>query len=161
MEAADAVAIAVAMVMPMRFGEPEHALDRAHGAADTGADRASDHAAHGTGYAITFVGALLRTTDNALGMAGVGHCKQRQRDGEHSEYERQRPAGGQDRALNLGFRHLYFLKSGGYRRSRRVSETPLWPNGCVVTPKIEVLPQAPSRKIQRADPTSGPIDETH
>jgi hypothetical protein len=70
-EAAVAVMIAAAVV-PARFGQAEHALDRAHGPADTGADRASDHATHGPGDPVTFVGSLLGTTDDALGMAERG-----------------------------------------------------------------------------------------
>ena len=58
--------------MPARLGQAEHALDRAHGAADTGADCAPDHAAHGTGDPVTFVGSLLGAADDALGKTGTG-----------------------------------------------------------------------------------------
>ena len=56
-----AVEVAIAVIITPAavavIGNAEHALDRAHGAADTGADYTSDRPAHGTGDPVTFIGA--------------------------------------------------------------------------------------------------------
>ncbi len=114
MEVPVAVAIAVAAVVPvMRLGQAEHALDRAHGAADTGADRASHDPADKARNPVAFIGSLLGSAEDALGGAGMGHGDERQRQCQKGQHERQQPTGGQGRGLNLGFPHLDSLKSGG------------------------------------------------
>jgi len=70
METVIAVIIPTAVTV-VTVGNAEHALDRAHGAADTGADSASDHTAHRAGNAVAFMGAFLRTAHDALGMASL------------------------------------------------------------------------------------------
>src|SRR5579864_543662 len=67
---AAAIVEAVAVVMvPIVMRHAEHALDRAHGAADAGANCASDHSAHRTGDPVAFVGALLSAAHDALAVA--------------------------------------------------------------------------------------------
>src|SRR5579871_2453088 len=67
---AAAIVEAVAVVMvPIVMRHAEHALDRAHGAADPGANCASDNSAHGTGDPVAFVGTLLSTAHDALAVA--------------------------------------------------------------------------------------------
>ena len=60
------VAIVIAAAAIAAVIDPEHASHRAHGAADTGADRATNHAADGTGNPVTFAGALLGAADDPL-----------------------------------------------------------------------------------------------
>ena len=73
------VAIVVAAaVMPPVIGNAEHAIDRAHRAADTGADRAADDATDRTGDPVAFMSALLRAAHDALRMAGMGDREQRE-----------------------------------------------------------------------------------
>jgi hypothetical protein len=73
------IVIAVAVMMPVRL---EHALDCAHGTADAGANRASDHPADGACDPVAFGRALLGAADDALGVADMGHGDERQRQGE-------------------------------------------------------------------------------
>ena len=98
-----------------RDRDPEHALDRAHGAADTGADRTADHAAHRTGDPVTFVGAFLRAAHDALGMSGMGiapAARERWRPSQARIW----PANDRQRGrLDPDLVHLHSL------RSRRVS----------------------------------------
>jgi hypothetical protein len=65
---------------PAAIGNPEHTFDRTDGSADAGADRAADNAAHRTGGPVAFIGTFLGAADDALGMAGMGDCLQRQRE---------------------------------------------------------------------------------
>ena len=96
--AAAAVATAVAAIR-----DTEHALDRAHSAADAGTDGSADHAAYRTGGPITLIGALMRPADDALGMAGLGDSRQRQCEGGGRKQEPRGEAGWDDgRRLNLG-----------------------------------------------------------
>ncbi len=69
MESVIAVVIAVTVAIVAMVGNTEHTLDRTHRAADTGTDGAPNHAAHGAGDPVTFVGAFLGAAHNALGMA--------------------------------------------------------------------------------------------
>ena len=71
METVVTVIVPAAAVAIVTVGNAEHALDRAHGTADTGADRASDHTAHRAGNAVAFMGAFLRTAHDTLGMASL------------------------------------------------------------------------------------------
>ena len=73
MEAPVAIVVAVAVTMPPVIGNAEHTLDRAHGAADTGTDRASDDPTDGAGDPVTLMSTLLRAAHDALGVAGMGH----------------------------------------------------------------------------------------
>lgn len=59
----------------------EYALDCTNGATDTGTDDAPDSAAHGTGNAVTFMGAFLGAAHDALGMTGLRQRQQREQDG--------------------------------------------------------------------------------
>jgi len=59
MEMVIAVIVAATAVAPAVMGNAEHTLHCTHGAADTGADRASDHSAHGPGDAVALIGAFL------------------------------------------------------------------------------------------------------
>jgi hypothetical protein len=112
-----AIAKAVAVVVPgVRLGKTEHTLDCTHGTADTSADCASNHAADGTRDPISFVGAFLGATHDTLGVAGMGHDDERQRQTQQGKHERQRPAGRNGYGRNLGFPHLNSLKSGRTRR---------------------------------------------
>lgn len=53
------------------MGNPEHALDRTHGPANTGADDASNCTADRAADPVAFIRALLGTAHDALGMAGL------------------------------------------------------------------------------------------
>ena len=75
--------------MVAMVGNAEHALHRAHGAADTRPNGAADHPTHGTGDAIALMGAFLGATHDALGVAGL-----RQRDEGEQETGRRKKAGG-------------------------------------------------------------------
>ena len=54
------------------IGNPEHAVDRADRASNTGTDRAANYRAHRTRRAAAFAGAFVRAADNALCMPKVG-----------------------------------------------------------------------------------------
>ena len=54
------VAIVIAAAAIAAIADPEHALDRAHGAADAGTDCAANHATDRAGHPVTFVSAVLR-----------------------------------------------------------------------------------------------------
>ena len=61
--------------------DPEHTSHRAHGAADTGADRTANHATHGTGNPVTFARAFLGAADDALRVGELRDRQQGERDG--------------------------------------------------------------------------------
>jgi hypothetical protein len=92
------------------IGDAEHALDRAHRAADAGTNGATDHAADRTGDPVTFVRTLSRAPHDALGMTEAGDRKQRKNDGGGREDEPHGKAGREGRGLNLGFVHPDSLK---------------------------------------------------
>ena len=52
-------------------GDAENAVYGAHSATDTGSDDTSDRTANGPGNPVTFIGAFLRATHDALGVAGL------------------------------------------------------------------------------------------
>jgi hypothetical protein len=66
-----AVVIAVAVMAPAAMRNPEHALDRAHGAADTGPDSAAHDTADRTCDPVALIGAFLRSAHDALGVSDV------------------------------------------------------------------------------------------
>ena len=72
------------------IGDSEHALDRAHGAADAGPNRTTDHAAHRAGDPVTFIRAFLRAANDGLGMSDMGKRQQGEHDGGHREREPRR-----------------------------------------------------------------------
>src|SRR5258708_7342503 len=74
--------IVVAAAAPVAaIWNPEHALDRPHGAADAGTHGAADHTTHRAGDPVTFVGALPGAAHDALGVPGMGDRQQREEDG--------------------------------------------------------------------------------
>src|SRR5260370_24062630 len=111
------VTVGVAMAAIAAIGNAEHALDRAPGAADAGANGATDHAADRTGDPVTFVRTLLRATHDALGMTEAGDREQRKDDGGGCENEPNGKAGRKSCRLNLGFVHLDSLNSAAIARS--------------------------------------------
>jgi len=74
MESIVAIIKAAAVIM-MPIRNPEHAIYRANGAADTSADRAANHTTYRAGHAITFRRAFLRTAHDALGVPDMGDCE--------------------------------------------------------------------------------------
>ena len=75
------VIAAAAMPAPVAaIGNPEHALDRAHRAADPGADGAANDAADRTGDPIAFIGAFLRAAHDTLRMAELRDRQQGKSD---------------------------------------------------------------------------------
>jgi hypothetical protein len=100
------IAVAAMAAPPAMVGDPEHALDRAHGTADAGTNGAADHPADRAGNPVAFCGALVRTTHDALGVADTGRSDQRQDEGGGRKQEPQRKAGSKRCRLNLGFVHL-------------------------------------------------------
>ena len=96
-------------MMPiMRFGQAQHAIDRANGAPDTGADRTSDHAADGTRGSRAFVGPFLRAPDDALGVAGLWQTRQGKKGGSTSKKQ----ANGQARRQLRGQQGLFIWPRG-------------------------------------------------
>lgn len=89
------------------MGNAEHPLDRADGTADTGADRAPNHAADGARDPVAFVRTFLGAPNDALGMARLGDAGQRGQNGgaseEHTERQTSRPRSGGD----ADFVHLH------------------------------------------------------
>ena len=64
---------AAAIAAPVAtIGNPEHALDRAHGATDAGADCAADHAPYRACDPVAFIRSFLGATDDALGVPAWG-----------------------------------------------------------------------------------------
>src|SRR5439155_25182507 len=98
-----AVVLAAAAVAapPAAIRNPEHALDRAHRAADAGADRAANHTAHGAGDPASFVGTLLRPAHDALGMTDRGNREQCEQDCRSRNTEFYRQSDGQHRCSEL------------------------------------------------------------
>ncbi len=84
------VAIVKAAAAIAAIGNPEYAVHRAHRAANTGADRATNQPAHRTGRPVAFISALLRTAHNALGVTDMGRREQCERECR----PREKPSGG-------------------------------------------------------------------
>jgi hypothetical protein len=83
------------------IGNPEHAINGTHSAADAGADRAANHTAYRTGGPVAFIRAFLRTADDALRMPELGDREQRQGDGRNRKTEPDGQTGGQSRCLDF------------------------------------------------------------
>jgi len=81
------VAIVIAAAAIAATIDPEHTSHRAHRAADTGSDRAADHATHRTGNPVTFTGAFLGAAHDALRIAGMGNRQQGENDRRHRKME--------------------------------------------------------------------------
>ena len=81
------VAIVIAAAAIAATIDPEHTSHRAHCAADTGSDRAADHATNRTGDPVAFTGAFLGATHDALRIAGMGNRQQGERDGRDGKTE--------------------------------------------------------------------------
>src|SRR5258708_29556797 len=111
-EAAVAVVKAAATIMTP-IGNPEHAFDGSHRAADAGADRAANHSAHRTGGPVTFVCALLRAAHDALRMPDLGDREQCERDGRDTKIQFCRGAGRQGKCRGL---HLNSFDSAAMGR---------------------------------------------
>ena len=60
-------------MMPAAMRNPEHALDRAHSAANTGPDRATHDTADRTCDPVALMGAFLRSAHDALRVSDVGN----------------------------------------------------------------------------------------
>jgi hypothetical protein len=121
--------IAVA-VTPAAMRNPEYALDRAHGATNSGPDRPADDSTYRPSDAIAFVGTFLRSAHDTLGVADMGNSQQRQHRG------RKRQSKGPvcsryNSGLNLGSFHL-----SSFIRHRLAGKwdckTSARPNGCTV-----------------------------
>jgi hypothetical protein len=78
------------MITAMR--NPEHALDRTHGAADAGPDCTTYDSANRASDPVTLIGAFLRAPHNALSVSCVGHGHQRQRRGGNRKRQPERQA---------------------------------------------------------------------
>jgi hypothetical protein len=78
------VTVMPAVVIPIATTDSKDAIDRAHRAADTGADRATNDRAHRACRAATLthalIGAALHAADDALCMTGMGHRQQRENE---------------------------------------------------------------------------------
>jgi hypothetical protein len=88
------------------IGNPEHAVDCADRASNTGTDRAANYRADRTRRATAFAGAFVRAADNALCMPELGHreqCEHNRRDGK-IEFHRQ--TGRRHRRPDSGLVHL-------------------------------------------------------
>ncbi|MDA9404738.1 hypothetical protein XH79_39215 [Bradyrhizobium sp. CCBAU 45389] len=101
-----AIVIPVAAVAIVAMGNAEHALHCTHGAADTGADRTTDHASDGTGDPVTFIGPFLGAAHDALSMTSSRQCEQCKQDGGGREQQADGQAGRQGGGGNAGFVHL-------------------------------------------------------
>ena len=88
-----AVVIAAAAISPGAIRNPEHALDRAHRAADAGADGAANHTAHGAGDPASFVGTLLSPAHDTLGVPDIGNREQCEHDCRNRKMEFYRQTG--------------------------------------------------------------------
>ena len=73
------------MVPVMPLGYAEHALDRAHRAADAGADCASNHPADGPGDPVALTGALLGAATMPWAWPAWGIARNAERDGRSRE----------------------------------------------------------------------------
>jgi len=65
-EVAVAIVVAAAVMPVAAIRNSQHAIDGAHGTADTGTDRSANQTTHRTGGAVAFVGAFLRAAHDAL-----------------------------------------------------------------------------------------------
>src|SRR5258707_12911407 len=92
---------------------PDAAARRAHAGADRAADNRTDGTRRASALAYAFPAALLRTAENALGVAGVRNGKQRQRRGRHREIALDAAMVWQRRCLGL------HLNSFGAATARR------------------------------------------
>jgi len=70
------MAIVKAAAAIAAIGNPEHTLDGAHRTANAGADRTADHSTHRTGRPVAFIGPLLRSAHDTLGMPDMGRGEQ-------------------------------------------------------------------------------------
>ena len=88
----------------------EHALDCPHRSSNAGADRATNHAAHGAGDPVAFIRTFLGAPNDALGMARLRDAGQRSQNGgaseEQTERQTSRPSSGGD----ANFVHLHFQR---------------------------------------------------
>jgi hypothetical protein len=75
-----AVVETAAAMPPMMFRQSEHAVDRAHRAANTRTDGSTDDGADRTRVATTLTGTFLRAPDDTLRMSGMRHRQQGERD---------------------------------------------------------------------------------
>jgi hypothetical protein len=62
------------------IGNAEDTIHGTYGSADTGPDDASDSAAHRSGDAVAFIGAILSASHDALSVAGMRQARQGQND---------------------------------------------------------------------------------
>ena len=129
------------------IGNPEHALDRAHGAAHTGTHGAADHAAHRAGDPVAFVGALRAPRTIPWALPAWGIASSARDDG--GSCERQPELTGKPslntQALLLTLVFFIWIPWGG-ARSR--------PSGWVCVTPLR-------RKSCRAVPTGGPHAPDH
>ena len=123
-------AVIIAAAAMAAVVDPEHALDGAHGAADTGADRATHHAADRAGDPVAFPGALLRAAHDALGIAELRHREQREDDRRRRQNEFGRQAGRQRGSADLSS-SSEFLDAGHDGSIGRECVTPVRPKGCL------------------------------
>lgn len=77
--------IVTATVTAAVIRDPQNTVDGAYRATDTGADDATNSAAHGTGDAVTLVRTFLGAAHDALGVAGLRHAGQGKNDGSARE----------------------------------------------------------------------------
>jgi hypothetical protein len=117
-------------VTPAVMRNPEYALDRAHGATNSGPDRPTDDSTYRPGDAIAFIGTFLRPAHDSLSVADMGNSQQRQCGGRKRQSKR--PVRRRHNScLNLGSFHL-----NSFIRHRLAGKwdckTPARPNGCTV-----------------------------
>ena len=74
-----------AAAVPVMPRQSEHAVDRAHRAANTRADCSAHHSADRTGVATALTRAFLRAADDALRMSEVRDRQQAERDRRRRE----------------------------------------------------------------------------
>jgi hypothetical protein len=72
------------------MGNAEHPLDRADGTANTGADRATNHAAHRARDSVAFIRTFLGAPNDALGMARLWDAGQGGQNGGASQEQTER-----------------------------------------------------------------------
>src|SRR5258705_3368493 len=105
------VAVVIAAAAIAAIGNSEHAVDGAHRAADAGADRATNHTAHGAGDSASFVGTLLRPAHDTLGVTDIGNDKQCEHDCRRRKMQFCGPSARQRRCFDLSL-HPNFLLLG-------------------------------------------------
>jgi hypothetical protein len=81
----NALAIAAVTVVGRLLRNADHAFDSSHHAADHTAHHGTDHSADRTGRALTYGGALLASTNNALGLGRERHGKSGSNDDGYGE----------------------------------------------------------------------------